>query len=67
MEFKDKLVYVRAKLNLTQYELANQLGVSFATVNRWENDVTKPSKTAIVNFKEFCINRKISMNEGKDD
>lgn len=29
---------LRSKLNLTQEELAAKLGVSFATVNRWENE-----------------------------
>ena len=33
----------RARLGLTQVELAARLGVSFATVNRWENGQTKPS------------------------
>ncbi|MEK6677706.1 MAG: helix-turn-helix domain-containing protein, partial [Planctomycetota bacterium] len=33
----------RSRLGLTQVELAVRLGVSFATVNRWENGQTKPS------------------------
>ena len=33
----------RSRLGLTQAELAARLGVSFATVNRWENGQTKPS------------------------
>lgn len=33
----------RDRLGLTQVELASRLGVSFATVNRWENNQTKPS------------------------
>ncbi len=33
----------RARLGLTQVALAARLGVSFATVNRWENGQTKPS------------------------
>lgn len=36
---------IRAKLNLTQEQLADRLGVSFATVNRWEGR-TKPQKAA---------------------
>ncbi len=37
---------VRAKLNLTQEQLAERLGVSFATVNRWEGGTTVPQKAA---------------------
>lgn len=37
---------IRAKLNLTQEQLAEQLGVSFATVNRWEGGTSKPQKAA---------------------
>jgi type I restriction enzyme M protein len=36
---------IRAKLNLTQEQLAERLGVSFATVNRWEGSTT-PQKAA---------------------
>lgn len=37
---------IRANLDLTQEELAEKLGVAFATVNRWEGGVTKPQKAA---------------------
>ena len=37
---------IRAKLDLSQEELAERLGVSFATVNRWEGGVTKPQRAA---------------------
>jgi type I restriction enzyme M protein len=37
---------IRAKLNLTQEQLAERLGVSFATVNRWEGGTTVPQKAA---------------------
>ena len=37
---------IRAKLDLTQDQLAKRLGVSFATVNRWEGGVTKPQRAA---------------------
>ena len=63
MEFKDKIVYARAKLKISQCELAKELGVSFATINRWENGNTKPSKITIINFKEFCENKNINIKE----
>ena len=37
---------IRVKLDLTQEQLAERLGVSFATVNRWEGGVTTPQKAA---------------------
>jgi type I restriction enzyme M protein len=36
----------RAALNLTQDQLAERLGVSFATVNRWEGGGNKPQRAA---------------------
>lgn len=37
---------IRAKLGLTQEQLADRLGVSFATVNRWEGGSNMPQKAA---------------------
>ena len=37
---------VRSRLNLTQEQLAERLGVSFATVNRWEGGANVPQKAA---------------------
>ncbi|OIO61186.1 MAG: transcriptional regulator [Alphaproteobacteria bacterium CG_4_10_14_0_2_um_filter_63_37] len=51
---------VRRQLALSQEELAHALGVSFATVNRWENGKTVPSKLAQRQFKKFCEEKKIS-------
>jgi len=52
--FPELVKEVRRQLGLTQGELAHALGVSFATVNRWENGKTKPSKLAQRQFKTFC-------------
>lgn len=38
---------IRAELDLTQTELAERLGVSVATVNRWEGGGTKPQRAAM--------------------
>ncbi len=37
---------IRAALNLTQDQLAERLGVSFASVNRWEGGGNKPQRAA---------------------
>ncbi len=37
---------IRAKLDLSQEKLADRLGVSFATINRWEGGDTAPQKAA---------------------
>jgi putative transcriptional regulator len=52
--FPELVKEVRRQLGLTQEELAHALGVSFATVNRWENGKTKPSKVARNQFRMFC-------------
>jgi type I restriction enzyme M protein len=41
------LLAIRSSLDLTQSELAERLGVSFATVNRWEGGGNKPQKAAM--------------------
>lgn len=42
-DYAARIKHFRSRLGLTQVELAERLGVSFATVNRWENGQTKPS------------------------
>lgn len=61
MEFSEKLKQVRKVLNLSQKALAKELGVSFATVNRWENSQFEPNYRAIKKFEEFCKSRKIDV------
>jgi putative transcriptional regulator len=51
---------VRRRLGLSQEELAHALGVSFASVNRWENAKTVPSKLAQLQFAQFCMQKKES-------
>lgn len=45
---------VRKQLGLSQEELAHELGVSFSTINRWENGKTIPFKLARKQFEIFC-------------
>ena len=45
---------VRRQLAISQEDLARELGVSYATVNRWENGQAKPSKLARAQLDSFC-------------
>ena len=45
---------VRRQLGISQEDLARELGVSFATVNRWENGKSQPSKLARAQFDSYC-------------
>jgi putative transcriptional regulator len=53
---------VRRQLSISQEDLARELGVSYATVNRWENGQAKPSKLAQAQLDVFC---KKMTNQGK--
>lgn len=44
--FGDRIRRLRGKLGLTQTQFAQSLGVSFASVNRWENSQSRPSALA---------------------
>ncbi len=54
MTFGEKVKQVREKLNLSQEELAKELGVSFATINRWEKGHTHPTYETLQRFEKFC-------------
>ncbi|MFZ3046026.1 MAG: helix-turn-helix domain-containing protein [Desulfatirhabdiaceae bacterium] len=58
--FPELVKDVRRQLGLSQEELAHELGVSFATVNRWENGKTIPSKLARRQIEHLCKDKKIA-------
>ncbi len=56
MKFEDTphlIKAIRRKLGLTQEQLAHRLGVSFVTVNEWENGKRKPSPLARRQIEQF--------------
>ncbi|MFW6336900.1 MAG: helix-turn-helix domain-containing protein, partial [Phycisphaeraceae bacterium] len=42
-DFAEQIKTLRGQLGLTQAALAERLGVSYVTVNRWENEQSTPS------------------------
>ncbi len=59
MDFKDKVKFVRKRLFLSQQMMAEELGVAFATVNRWEAGHCNPNYRAQKAFHEFCVKHEI--------
>lgn len=53
-EISMRIKSMRKRLGLSQEELAQRLGVSFTSVNRWENGQTKPSKLAKRQIDLLC-------------
>lgn len=45
-EISRRVREIRIEMNLTQEQFAAKIGVSFPTVNRWENQKAKPSPLA---------------------
>lgn len=63
MKSSDIIKDIRSRLNLSQTELADKLGVSFATVNRWEKGHRTPSQIALGNIKRLCADNKIDYTQ----
>jgi len=53
-DYPSLLREVRRQLAISQEDLARELGVSYATVNRWENRQSKPSRLARAQLDAFC-------------
>ena len=46
MDFKQRIRKARIEMGYSQEQLARELGVSFATINRWENGKSEPRQIA---------------------
>jgi len=58
---------IRASLNLTQGQLAERLGVSFATVNRWEGGANIPQKAARTTIAALAAEAGLDSEEPSPD
>lgn len=62
MEISSEIKRIRQSAMLSQEELARELGVSFATVNRWETGRAKPTYRTLRLIDEYCKNHNISFD-----
>lgn len=57
------LFELRSKLDISQTEMANLLGVSYPSVNRWENNKAIPVKIVRVRIEKMCKENGIEIEE----
>lgn len=62
MNFGDVIKEIRKKSLLSQIDFANSLGVSFSTVNRWENGKSLPKICKLKLIRSFCEEHNIPFN-----
>lgn len=57
MTLSEKLIYLRAKNNWTQKELAEKLGITPVTVSQLENSVRENTTTVLARKIELLIEK----------
>lgn len=65
MTFSEQVKSVRAKLLLSQEQLAERLGVSYVTISRWESKGIEPSFLTKAKFNKFCEENGIIFDSDK--
>ena len=60
MKFKDNLKRIREQRNLTQDDIAREIGISRQSVSKWENGVAEPDLDTI---KQLCSILNCSLDE----
>mgnify|MGYP003783676323 CR=1 FL=1 len=63
INYADAILKLRAHFNMSQEEFAKFLGVSFTSVNRWENGIYEPTKLAKVRILQLLKDNKIELEE----
>jgi DNA-binding transcriptional regulator YiaG len=61
--YPEALVELRAKLNISQHELADILGVSYPSVSRWENGHFEPTKIVKVRVDRLLKENNIEVQD----
>lgn len=51
--FHERLRHHRTKLGLSQQALADQIGVSRVTINRWENGHGNPTAIGVIKLADY--------------
>lgn len=62
MSFSASIKKIRLDAFMSQQDFAKALGVSFTTVNRWENNKARPRYEAMKAIDAFCQERGIDFD-----
>lgn len=62
MELSEIIKTIRSELNLSQEGLARELHVGFTSVNRWENNKSKPNQIARYALIELCKKKNLDQD-----
>ena len=62
MNFAEDIKKLRRKLLLSQEDFANELGISYATVNRWETGKAKPNLKTMRLIDDYCKRNSIDFD-----
>ena len=54
MTFGEAVLKLRSERRISQRQLADELNVSFTSVNRWENGRTMPNKMTVLVIRQDC-------------
>ena len=54
MTFADAILKLRSERRLSQTQLTKELGVSYTSVNRWENGRSLPTKMMLLVIRRYC-------------
>ena len=60
---KHLILEIRNRLNASQEDLAKMIGISYATVNRWENGHSQPNKAAQLRLYDICKERNVDLED----
>ncbi len=66
IDYQKAVKDLRDKLIMTQAEFAKMLGVSFTSINRWENGQNRPTTTVRKQIVELCKEKNIELKEVKE-
>lgn len=66
MSFSEDIKKIRRMALLTQEDFAKKLGVSYATINRWETGKAMPNLKTMKLIDEYCKKNNIDFDIRKE-
>ena len=67
LSFPEQVKFVRMFLQLSQTELAEKIGISYATVSRWERENRTPQLAMLGKFYSFCMRNGIELDSSEKE